>query len=189
MSLQHDTKVGVWRALGEFKLREAIWPEGLLAIVIGVGGATAALHVTKLPERLSIAGDLLFLSGALLAVVFAALAIVVSLDSPSYLLMLHDTPEGGMRRFLDPFLVAVGTQIAVVFLGLGYRLLAASLGTWPERAMFAVLGFLFVFGLLDIAALARQLVRHGILRAADAALTGAEKGQQRGGAVRNLTNR
>jgi hypothetical protein len=188
MSLQDETKVGVWRAFGEFKLREAIWPEGLLAIVIGVGGASAALHYTPLHDRVSTIGDLLFLSGALLAVVFTALAIMVSLPSTSYFRMLQETPEGGMRRFLEPFLVAVGTQIGVVLLGLGYRLLAAHVGTWAERVAFDTLGFLFVFGLLDIAALARQLVRHGIYRAADAAMSYEEE-SGRPSAVRKLPSR
>jgi hypothetical protein len=188
MTLQDAAKVGVWRAFAECKLGEVVWPEGLLALLIGGGGAGAAVFATKLSARVASTGDLLFLSGALLAVVFTALAIMVSLPSTSYLRMLNETPEGGMRRFLDPFLVAVGIQLAVVLLGLGYRLLAPHVGTWPEGVAFGTLGFLFVFGLLDIAALARQLVRHGIYRAADAAMSYEEE-SGRPSAVRKLPSR
>jgi hypothetical protein len=185
--------VGVWRALGEFKLKDAMWPEGLFALVIGGGGSALVIGVTKLAERVGVIGDVLVLAGAFLAVVFTALAIVVSLPSTSYLRMLGETPEGGMRRFLDPFLVAVGTQLAVVFLAVAYRLVAGDVASWVEHVGFGLVGFLFVFGLLDIAALARQLVRHGILRAADAALEPNERerdhGVGGGGTVRPLPGR
>jgi hypothetical protein len=73
-----------------------------------------------------------------------------------------------MRRFLDPFLVAVGIQF-VLLLGLvAYKLLAKSIGGTAEHVVFYVLGFLFVYGVLDVIALARSLVRHGIMRARDA---------------------
>jgi len=162
-------KIGVWRAVGEFKFKELFWPEGLCALVIGVGGSIPIIATTKVVDRAAAAGDLLILSGAFLAVVFTALAILVSLPSSSYLRLLGATSDGGMRRFLDPFLIAVGTQIAIVLLALTYRLVGADLPRWIEHASFGLISFLFIFGLLDIAALARQLVRHGLNRAEDAA--------------------
>jgi hypothetical protein len=110
---------------------------------------------------------MLALSGAFLAVVFAALAIVVSLPSTSYMRMLEETPDEGMRKFLDPFLVAVGIQVSIILIAIGYRLVASELMWWIEHAAFYVIGALFTFGLLDLAGLARQLVRHGV-RAVDA---------------------
>jgi hypothetical protein len=162
--------VGIWRALGDFKLKDAVWPEGLFAVVIGAGGSALAIGATTPAERADVMGNVLALAGAFLAVVFTALAIVVSLPSASYLRMLGQTPEGGMRRFLDPFLVAVGTQIAIILLAVAYRLVSGDVTKWIEHVSFGVVGFLFVFGVLDLAALARQLVQHGILRAADAAV-------------------
>jgi hypothetical protein len=61
-----------------------------------------------------------------------------------------------MVRFLDPFLVAVGTQVAIIVLAVGYQLAAGSVTKWIEHAMFGLIGFLFIFGVLDVAALARQ---------------------------------
>lgn len=182
--------VGIWRALGDFKLKDALWPEGLLALIIGAGGSALVVGATTLDERVSTAGTLLVLAAGFFGVVFAALAIVVSLPSTSYLRMLQQMPEGGMRRFLDPFLVAVGTQVAIVLLSIAFRLVARDVTTWMEHVAFGVLGFLFVFGLLDIAALARQLVRHGIYRAMDAELEGGERGDGgTGRGVRQLPRR
>jgi hypothetical protein len=178
--------VGIWRALGEFKLKEALFPEGLLAAIIGGGGAALVVRGTELSDRTGAMGEVLALAGAFLAVVFTALAIVVSLPSTSYLRMLGQTPEGGMRRFLDPFLVAVGTQIAILLLAFAYRLVGADVAWWVEHVGFYLIGFLFVFGVLDLAALARSLVRHGIYRAEDAAI---DESEQRGGQVRRLPDR
>jgi hypothetical protein len=183
--LQH--RVGVWRSVGELKLKDA-WPEGLFSLVIGAGGAALMISGTTAAQRSTAVGDVLILAGALLAVVFTALALVVSLPSASYLRMLHDTPDGGMARFLDPFLIAVGTQIALLVLAIGYQLAATSVVKWIEHAVFGLIGFLFIFGVLDVAALARQLVRHGILRAEDAALS-AEEAQAEAGPVRHLPGR
>lgn len=180
--------VGIWRALGDFKLKDALWPEGLLAVVLGAGGSALVIGATALTERVSAIGTVLALAGGFFGVVFAALAIVVSLPSTSYLKMLGQTPDGGMRRFLDPFLVAVGTQVSLVLLCVAYRLVATHVESWIEHAAFGLIGFLFVFGLFDIAALARQLVRHGVLRAADAALEPDERGGD-GGSVRRLPKR
>ncbi len=170
--------VGVWRAviaLGDYPLKQALWPEATLALVIGGGGSVLIVRATTASERVGAASDVLVLAAALLGVVFAALAIVVSLPSTSYLRMLGETEDGGMRKFLDPFLVAVGTQIALLLLTFAYILVAEAVPRWVEHATFYVTATVLVFGLLDIASLARQLVRHGVLRAADAALSGDEQ--------------
>lgn len=184
--------VGIWRSLGEFKLKDALWPEGLFGLVVGAGGSALVIGVTTENERIAAAGTVLALAGGFFGVVFAALAIVVSLPSTSYLRMLQQTPEGGMRRFLEPFLVAVGTQVALVLLCVAYRLVAKDVATWIAHLSFGLIGFLFVFGLLDIAALARQLVKHGILRAVDAELEVQEHGGDGGaggGTVKRLPHR
>lgn len=179
--------VGIWRAIGEFKLKEAVWPEGVVALALGGGGAAIVIGLTKPGARADAMSDVLVLAGAFLAVIFTALAIVVSLPSNRYLRMLDETPDGGIRRFLDPFLVGVGTQLAIVLLAVAYRLVSADVAKWIEHVAFGLVGFLFVFGVLDIAALARQLVRHGLLRAAEAGLPEDEPGD--GGTVRRLPER
>lgn len=165
MSSNDARHVGFWRALGNIQVKDIVWPEGLLALVIGGGGSVLVIRSTTLAERTGVMPELLALAGALLAVVFTALAIVVSLPSSAYLRMLADTPQGGMRRFLEPFLLAVGTQLAVILLCLAYSLLAGDVAPWIEQVAFGLVAVLFTFGLLDVASLARQLVRHGVLRA------------------------
>lgn len=166
-------KVGVWRSvarLGDYPSKNLLWPEGLPALVIGVGGAIAIISDSELRSRADLMGSLIGLSAALVAVVFAALAIMVALPAGSYLrAMQEDDPNSdGMARFLSPFLVALGTQVAILFLAIGYSALAESLPPTAEHVTFCVLGFLIAFGLLDVVALGRSLVRHGILRARDA---------------------
>ena len=173
-----NERVGAWRALGEFKLKEALWPDTALALLLGGGGALYGISVSDLNERLAIVGDLTNVAGALIAVTFTALAIVVSLPSDSYLRLLAASPDGGMRRFLDPFLVAIGTQVLLLLATIGYQLAAEDVRHRIEETAFLLIGFLFVFGLLDIVALARQLVRHGLLRAANAEYEAEQQGAE-----------
>lgn len=166
-------KVGIWRSvagLGNYKIKNLLWPEGGPAIVIGAGGAYALASTTQVADRMDLMGTILQLAGAFLAVVFTALAIMVALPSGRYLSALQkdDEQSDGMARFLAPFLLAVGTQIAVLLVALAYGLVADQVSLTVERAAFCLLGFLFVYGLLDIAGLARSLVKHGILRARNA---------------------
>ena len=186
MSEDLQRRVGVWRALGDFKLSEAVWPEGALALVLGVGGAIVVIANTTPAERSTAVGSVIVLGGAFLAVVFAALAIVVAIPSDSYLRTLDQTPGGGVRRFLDPFLIAVGTQITLILLAVGYQLLASHVDKRIEHVAFGAVGFLFVFGVLDLAALARALVRHGIMRAANTRL---DDDATQSGSVRQLPDR
>lgn len=164
-------RIGVWRAigrLGDYKVRELAWPESAFALVLGVGGAVAIVHGTTLGNRLDVVGDVLTLAGALLAVVFTALALVVSIPSQDYIRKMAQTPNGGTMRFLDPFLVAVGTQTSLVLLALAYKLAAEHISRPVEHTAFYAMGFLLVFGLLDVVALARSLVRHGVNRGIEA---------------------
>jgi hypothetical protein len=160
-------KVGVWRAilgLANLPLKRLLWPEGLPAVVVGGGGAALALRACGLSTRVGAMSDLLGLAAALLAVVFAALALVVSIPSASYMRALSENKRG-IQGFLDPFLVAVGTEVLLIVLALGYMLAAPGVPRTVEHIAFYVIGFVLVYGLLDIAALARSLIRHGIYRA------------------------
>lgn len=162
-------RVGIVSAVLDLRLRDLVWPEGTLAAIL-TGGAAYLTTVTTHAERHAAVNAELNLSAAFVAVVFAALAIVVSLPSSSYLRMLAETPGGGMWQFLAPFLITLGAQIAAVVGALAYTLMAAHVRLLFEQVSFTVIAFLFAFGLLDLAALGRQLVKHGILRAHDAVL-------------------
>lgn len=191
MNSQHAPKVGVWRAfraLGQYRFVDAVWPGAAFALALGVGGAALAIQNTQTATRVEVATEVLALAGVLLAVTFAALAFVVAIPSGGYLRLLGEASDGGMQKLLDPFLVAVGAQIALILTTIGYRIFADSAGRPVEHVAFGLLGFLVVFTVLDIAALARQLVFHGILRAREAVLE-AEETEEPGGSMKRLPGR
>ncbi len=181
-------EVGVWRAvsrLSGYTVRELLWPEVTCAVALGGGGAVLIVRGTDLADRVDAMNSVLALAGALLAVVFTALALVVSIPSAEYMRKLAETQDGGMVRFLDPFLVAVGTQATVVLLAFAYKLAADHVSLQAEHGGFYAVGFLLVFGLLDVVALARSLVRHGLNRGAEALETPTSEGAE----VRRLDER
>lgn len=158
-------RFGFWNALGGLSLKKLFWsPEFIGAAIIGGGGAFTLLQVTKLSERVAVAGDALVLTGALLGIVFAGFALVVSLLSDSYLRWLDET-EAGVEGFFGPFIVAIGMQVAVLLGALGYRAAATDLPKEVERWTFAIVVFLFVFATLDVVALGRDVFAHGVTRA------------------------
>jgi hypothetical protein len=159
-------KIGIWRAiasLGNYRLVDLL-REVAPAVVLGVGGSVLIVSGTDVQDRADAAGDVLAMSGALLAIVFTALAIVVAIPASRYLQLMSETPGKGFQTFLDPFLVAAGTQIALILGTLAFKVGAENVSRTVENGAFYVLGFFFAFGLFDIAALARSLVRHGVLR-------------------------
>jgi small-conductance mechanosensitive channel len=167
-------KIGIWRAVGglaNYRLIDVLWPEGIPALLIGGGGSVLVVRATKITARAAAVASLVGLSAALLAVVFAALAILVALPASRYLTALAatkpDESPGGFQRFLNPYLLAVGTQVSILLLAIAYGLVASRLPAHVEHAVFYVVSFLFVYGLLDIAGLARSLVRHGVFRSTE----------------------
>lgn len=182
-------KIGIWRAawrLSDLSLKRLLWPEGLPALVLGGGGAVLLVGASSVADRTGQMNSVVQLSAALLAVVFTALAIMVALPSGRYLQALQrDDPESdGMRRFLEPFLLTLGVEMTVLLLALAYPLAAESVTAPVEHAVFYVLGFLVVYGVLDVAALARSVVRHGIGRAKESV-----REAERDGAVAHLEDR
>jgi hypothetical protein len=179
-------KIGILRAVGglaNYQLKDVLWPEGLPALLIGLGGSIMVVRATKLTVRLSAVGSLVGLSAALLAVVFAALAILVALPASRYLSALAatkpDESPSGFQRFLNPYLVAVGTQVTILLLAVAYGLVARRIPADVEHVAFYVIGFFFVYGLLDIAGLARSLVRHGVFRSEESATADEPSGDVR----------
>ena len=164
-------RVGLWRAVGrlkDMKAGELLWPELTSGLLIGVGGGVWIVDTTHLDGRLTLVSEMLPLAGALLAVVFAGLALVVSIPSQDYIRAMAQVPGGGIVRFLDPFLIAVGTQVGLILLAFAYQAGAKHVTPPIEHAAFYVIGFLLVLGLLNIVALARSLVRHGVNRGIEA---------------------
>ncbi|MCK8645642.1 hypothetical protein [Mycobacterium colombiense] len=132
-----------------------------------VAGTAAGIYLerhTALSARISIAGDVLSLTSALLGVVFAALALVVALLSETYLRMLNETRDG-ILAFLSPFMLALGIQVTAVVGAVLYRAFAPLLGHGLEIWLFGTLMVLFLMGVLQIVPLGRSVIMHGLARA------------------------
>lgn len=162
--MKHE--VGFWRSLRRLSGEDIFGPELLGAVIIGIGGGVALLANTSVSDRLNIAADFLIVIGPLLGVVFAAFALVIALFSDSYLRLLNES-AGGVEGFLRPFIVAIGVQVGAVLAAVAYRAAGDWLPSKVEVGAFLVLCFLFVFALLDVVALGRGVLAHGITRGRD----------------------
>jgi hypothetical protein len=158
-------EVGFLRALGQTKLSQLVWPEGVAAALVGLGGGVLLLNSTTSVERVAIVGDCLAILGVLLGVVFAAFALMIAFFSDEYLRTLDRGVQGGAIAFIRPFLIAVGLQVTAVFLTIGYRAAATDLDSRVEVGWFLVWAFLFAFVLVDVVALARAIAMHALTRA------------------------
>jgi hypothetical protein len=156
-------RLGFWYSLRRLNGEDIFSIELLAALLIGVGGGMALLTQSKVVDRVDIAGDFFVVIGPLLGVVFAAFALVIALMSDSYLLALNENRDG-VAAFLRPFIVAVGVQVGALLFTIAYRASARFLPSKVEVGLFLVLCFLFVFSLLDVVALARAVLAHGITR-------------------------
>lgn len=156
-------KFGFWRSIRQLSGEDLLGPELFGAIVVGIGGGVALLAHTTVSHRTSIAGDVLVVIGPLLGVVFGAFALVIALFSDSYLRVLNEV-EDGVAAFLRPFLVAIGIQVGAVLAAVAYRAAATSLPSKIEVGSFLALCFLFVLALLDVVALGRTVLAHGVTR-------------------------
>lgn len=140
-----------------------LWPEGAIAIVLGLGGGTFLLANTSIANRSLLVADGLTSLGVLLGVVFAAFALVFSQLTDDYLSLLDKTP-GGISAFLRPFVFAVGCQVITLFLAMAYRGAAAVIPSQLEVALFLAWAFLFVYSVVDVVALARNVSMHTLWR-------------------------
>lgn len=157
-------RAGFLTSLAKTPLGDLLWPEGLGAALIGIGGGTALLSITGVAERLALVGDGLQLLGVLLGVVFAAFALMIAFFSDDYVRAL-DGVDGGIGSFMRPFTIAVGVQLTTIFVTLGYRAAGSWLPETIEKVVFVAWAFLLAYALLDVMALARNISMHGLARA------------------------
>lgn len=113
-------QVGFWPTVGRLRLRDLKSPEIVFGLLLGGGGALAAIRNSAVPARVLVAGDFLLLTPALVGVVFAALALVVALMSDTYLRVLRSV-EGGLIEFLGPFMIVIGIQVGTLIGSVAYR--------------------------------------------------------------------
>jgi hypothetical protein len=154
---------GFWHALGHMRLRDLTAPEILFGVIIGSIGTYLMVRFGQLPQRQSTAGDFLAISASLAGIVFAGFALVIGLLSDHYLRWLEST-DSGVSGFLSPFLVSTGFQVGAVLASIAYRAASASLPHVAEHWAFGITCILFTTALLDIVALARSVLMHGVAR-------------------------
>jgi hypothetical protein len=169
-----EQKFGFWRSLRQLSGEDILSPELLLALLIGIGGGVGLLTQTAASDRHGLASDFLIVIGPLLGVVFAAFALVIALLSDSYLVALSENKDG-VAAFFRPFLVAIGIQVWALLLTIIYRAGMAYLPSKVEVGLFLVVCFFFVFALLDVIALARNVFAHGVTRGEEAVIQKLEE--------------
>jgi hypothetical protein len=162
-------QVGFWKAVHDLRVGALVAsPEFLVAVVVGAAGGVWLIGRTELTERLAVVGDYLFIVGPLVGVVVAALALVITLLSASYLRTLRGDEPLGIVPFMQPFILVLGIQTATVVGCVAYRAAAPGLGSRAEHIFFAILSFFFVFATFEVVALARNLIAHGVTRSVEA---------------------
>jgi hypothetical protein len=164
MSRLDRKKFGFWYIIVEYKKSHLAGKEGIVALVIGGGGGIEVLRLTSVIQRIAITGDFLTLISALVGVVLAGFALVVAFLSDSYTLQLQKNPKG-VRAFFAPFMINIGTDVGLIIGVVAYRAVAASLPHIVERTSFVVLAVIFIFAALNITALTRTVMAHGVTRA------------------------
>lgn len=156
-------EVGFWGSVGRLHLSDLFTIEIGGGIVLGVAASVVLVREVDLTARQGLAGDYLALTPALLGVVFAALALVVALMSDAYMRHLR-TATGGVLAFLGPFMLVIGLQVGTLLLTVGYRAFSAELPTEAEHWFFGVVTTLFAVSSLEVVALARSVLMHGLAR-------------------------
>jgi len=157
-------QVGFFGSIGSTELGRLLWPEGVVALVVGGGGAACLVAFDTLHSRIGVVGDGLALVGLLLGIVFAAFSLLIAFFSDDYIRALN-LAQGGIVVFMQPYITAIGLQIFAIFVGITYRASATKLPSGVEHVLFGLWLFLFVYVLVDILALARNMAFHGLLRA------------------------
>jgi len=161
-SMRHE--VGFLRAFGAMRIRDIVWPEGVIATCIGGPSAWLLLVHTSLAARTQLASDFLGILAPLLGVVLAAAALLVASASNEYVRLLHKSSTG-IIGFWYPFIFGIGIQIIALLSAIGYRSFASIVPVWLESVWFVWISLLIPYVLTDILAIARNCVMHAKVRA------------------------
>jgi len=157
-------KFGFWYIFFEYRKSHLVGKEGISALIIGGGGGIEVLQLTSVSQRIAITGDFLTLISALVGVVLAGFALVVAFLSDSYTLQLQKNPKG-VRAFFAPFMINIGIDVGLLIGVVAYRSVAPFLPHFLENAVFVILAIVFIFAALNITALTRTVMAHGVTRA------------------------
>ncbi len=168
---------GIWRILISLGPRAYLQPEGVFGIVAGAIISVVMVRYLDLEARIGLAGDFMVLASVLLGVVFATMALVVSLLSDEYLQVLCDS-ERGFLPFMAPFVAGMAVQLIAVISSLAYRVVAA---TWIHAGawIFCFLVMAFGYAMMDVVSLAKTVIAHAVTRAEFTALSACSKKDNR----------
>ena len=157
-------KFGFWYIVFEYKKSQLMGKEAIIALVIGGGGGVEVVRLTSVAQRIAITGDFLTLISALIGVVLAGFALVVAFLSESYTLQLQKNPRG-VRAFFALFMINIGVDVGFIIGVVAYRAVAVSLPHFVEKTFFVILAIVFIYAALNIVALTRNVMAHGVTRA------------------------
>ena len=129
---------------------------------MGGGGGVWLVSVTTRADRVDIAGDYLVLLGPFIGLVLAGLTLVITLLSERYARLLAEAQDG-MLTFLRPLIIALGVQVWALLGLVAYRAAADEVRERFEHVAFVALSLLFVYGVLEILAIVRNLNGHALL--------------------------
>ena len=160
---EYRRQVGFLPSLSKLTIGSLLWPEGVGGLVFGGGGAIALIQVSSLKARLEVAADALVVLAPLLGVVLAGLTLVIAVSSDDYLRLLARTKKDPLA-FYRPFIIAIGVEIWTMLLIIGYRAVAEDMPNTWENWGFGIVCFFIVFALLDILAIARNVLMHTLIR-------------------------
>lgn len=165
--------VGFWPNLWRDRRRVFSSMEFLWAAFTAVPAGFVAHLQLGVEQRVAIAGSLLVVVAALVAVVFTTLALTISLFSDSYLRTMSET-RGGVMSYLRPFVLAIGVQVGAVISTVWYLAAAMKLTPAWEGIFFGLAVGLGLWSLLFLVALMRIVVSHALLRAVQSAVDDGE---------------
>jgi hypothetical protein len=154
-----------WRIVGERWSWRLFGYEGLAAAVIALAGGIPLTHLTKVGDRISTAGDFLTLISVVLGLMLAAFALIAAFMGDNYTLLLQRTGAQGVRGFFAVFMLNIGIDVGFVLAAVSYRSAASYLPHDVEKVFFVVLIFGFVYVILNIVAVTRTVMAHGVTRA------------------------
>jgi hypothetical protein len=107
--------------------------------------------------------------------------LVVAFFSESYTMLLQSANPKGVRAFFSVFMINIGVDVGVVLATIGYRAAASYLPSFVEKIAFVVLAALFVYAVLNVVAVSRNVMAHGVTRAELIELEQMEKASQADG--------
>lgn len=139
-------------------------PEFMIGVPIGLTLTAAQIAWGDTGMRVATSTAFISIASALLGVVFAGFAMVVAFLSPDYQHFLQQS-KGGLKKFFQPFIVSIGMQCMSLLVSVFHLSLAAKMDFISEQVLFGIAAVLFCWNLLDIVALARNVLINATARA------------------------